>query len=61
MMRCNGPADASSVYISEAPRPSTGTVGFQNKTLPTIRVGEAATHPRTIATGAGFPDVLRGR
>jgi hypothetical protein len=61
MMQSNGPPDASSVYVREAPTPSTGTVGYQNKVLPTIRVGDAATHPRTIQTGAGFPDVLRGR
>jgi hypothetical protein len=55
----NGPPDASSVYFPDAPMPSTGTAGFQNKVLPTIRVGVAATHPQTIATGAGFPDVFR--
>jgi hypothetical protein len=36
-------------------------LSFYASELPTIRVGEAATHPRNIATGAGFPDVLRRR
>jgi hypothetical protein len=47
------------VYFPPAPFPSMGTSAFCNKVLGTIRVGDAATHPQTIQTGAGFPDVFR--